>query len=462
MPWGALYTYIICALSVACTQSGELDVRPISSQGVVGEIERGYVTHREMHQRPEDQSARVAMCLSGGGPRAMLAGSGCITGLEASGVLPSVTYMAGLSGSTWALLPWLLTHHSAAQYKQHLIEQVAQFDPHHVLHTIDRIIPFLVNQSIQNHRFSAIDIYGAFLAETFLHGITSHESPLYDTVDNLHPDPDTHPFALCTSIIPKKNNASYTWMEITPYEVGSHELGYYIPIHTFGSKFNEGQMTKQRPSPTVGYLMGICGSAISASVKELISMYYSYDRWYERALRFSPAKLPNFTRGLDGSPFRHKRKLTCVDAGIEMLLPFPPLIAPGRDVNVIIVCDAGSIIENAPELEKAVNWARLYGKSMPDIDYAHAGSHVCSVFESDDPHTPTIIYLPRIANPSYDPTYNPDAYMGWNGHLNTFNFTYTKEQAQHIAGLMEHAVHEHADTINNAIARKSAHLNNVK
>lgn len=43
----------------------------------------------------------VAVLGSGGGPRAMSALYGSLAGLQELGVLDTVTYLAGVSGSTW-------------------------------------------------------------------------------------------------------------------------------------------------------------------------------------------------------------------------------------------------------------------------------------------------------------------------------------------------------------------------
>jgi hypothetical protein len=58
-------------------------------------------------QLPADTKLTLGVCCSGGGYRAMIATLGFLTGLEKIGLLDATTYMAGLSGSTWLLGPWL-------------------------------------------------------------------------------------------------------------------------------------------------------------------------------------------------------------------------------------------------------------------------------------------------------------------------------------------------------------------
>jgi len=205
--------------------------------------------------------------------------------------------------------------------------------------------------------------------------------------------------------------------------------------------------------------MGMLGSVMSASIKEIIDAYLRDPE--DRSFRFLPAKMPNFTRDIPDAPFRDRKKLTFVDAGLDMNLPLPPLLAAGRDVDVIIICDASSSVAEASELQKAAEWAQAHGKPLPPIDWQRAGSEVCSIFESDNPYTPTIIYLPRIKNNAYNPNFDPDEHMGWGEALNTFHITYTQEEAQHITGLFDFAIRDNIDRIDAAIARK-AQINTAK
>ena len=449
--WNIIYLVFI-AIGLSADETPL--IRPISNNSVVGERERRYITQREhlMGHYNSAKKPRIAICCSGGGVRAMLATSGFLTGLHKSNLLSSISYMSGLSGSTWALFPWLLTEWSAPELQSYLTQQITNFTETQMLSKLHKLVPYLFNQYTHYHRPSLIDIYGAFLADALLGDITNKQ-PLKITTDDLKPRPEHHPFMLGSTIIPKQGFKAYAWSEITSYEVGSHELGHYIPLYAFGSKFKNGYVTHVNPPPSLGLILGTLGSAISASPKEIISMFLK--SLHERAFRFLPSKMYNFTRGLERSPFRNETYLTFIDAGLSFNIPIPPLVAPGRQVDVIIICDASSTIKDAPELEKAATWARKYGKPLPDIDYTYAGSHTCSVFESDNPYIPTIIYLPRVKNDNYNPDFDPEEHMEFGDYLNTFNFSYTDEEAQHIAGLMEHAVTDNVDTIVEAISRKA-------
>ncbi len=51
-------------------------------------------------------AGRVAMCFSGGGYRAMIGTAAFVNACKRLGLLDCISYIAGLSGSSWALGPW--------------------------------------------------------------------------------------------------------------------------------------------------------------------------------------------------------------------------------------------------------------------------------------------------------------------------------------------------------------------
>jgi len=447
--------YIIAGLLTIFFGTAEhQDVRAVTPTSVIGHKEHDYVMQREAHMSQETRPCRVALCTSGGGARAMLMTLGALSGLEHSGLLHRISYIASLSGSTWPLWIWPLSDMSADQLREHCIHRLEQFATTDTISYLKAIVPHALYQAFTYHRPSLIDVYGAFLAYVFL-GQLGYQRPLHISCTDIQPDPEYHPFFLYTSIIPHRQHGVYTWADITPYEVGGEELGYYIPLEQFGSVFSKGQLKRRRNPVTIGQLMGICGSAISVSFQEAIDMYFRHGAY--RALRLLPAKMPNFTKKLPETPFSDRKWLTFIDAGINLNIPIPAVTAQGRDIDVIIICDASPTIDQAPELEKAIQWAQERGIPMPEIDYTKAGSNVCSVFASDDPQTPTIIYLPRIKNTSYDATYDPADYL--DDHLNTFHFSYTREQAQQFAGLITFSLQQYASVIYDAIIQKSKQLN---
>jgi phospholipase A2 len=78
-------------------------------------------------------------------------------------------------------------------------------------------------------------------------------------------------FPLCTAIEISQSKKNPAWFTFTPYEVGSDQLGLYIPIWALGRKFARGvSAAENNPLNCVlVYLMGIWGSALSGTFKQL-------------------------------------------------------------------------------------------------------------------------------------------------------------------------------------------------
>lgn len=71
-----------------------------------------------------EQMPRIALCCSGGGHRAMLFTLGFLKGLQDNGILNCTTYMAGLSGSTWAMSGWIASKKSLDDYLKTLPDKL--------------------------------------------------------------------------------------------------------------------------------------------------------------------------------------------------------------------------------------------------------------------------------------------------------------------------------------------------
>src|SRR5207247_1896594 len=66
----------------------------------------------------------IAISGSGGGYRSMIGLLGSLLGAQDFGLLDSSTYIAGLSGSSWMIAPWISSTLSLEQYQAQLIQRV--------------------------------------------------------------------------------------------------------------------------------------------------------------------------------------------------------------------------------------------------------------------------------------------------------------------------------------------------
>src|SRR5690606_16403596 len=76
------------------------------------------------------------------------------------------------------------------------------------------------------------------------------------------------PLPIYTAI--QTNPDPYEWMEVTPFEVGSSFLEAYVPTWAYGRKFVHGVSIDKKPEQTLGYYLGIFGSAFEVNFEDLL------------------------------------------------------------------------------------------------------------------------------------------------------------------------------------------------
>lgn len=458
------------------------------------------------HPLPTTVSPSIALSFSGGGFRAMVSTLGFLKGAEEIGLLDSTDYMAGLSGSTWALAPWIASDKSIQDYVAALSVRLGNgIQPLATSEMLKSIVAVFLLKVLYGKTVNAMDIYGALLANLLLADLGANR--FRATLSSTHQKVLNGKFPLPIYTAVQTNVKPYEWAEVTPFELGSTYLKSYVPVWGFGRTFSNGISTDQAPEETLGYLMGIFGSAFEANMKDAIehsadiidllvdnagdilgdlfhdsSWYYAitvetvkkvlpqllkqfFNDWrsYLDEMSWSEARLfpdwqPNFTYKLEGTPLMDHEKMTLVDGGFAFNLPIPALLRPARKINVIIICDTSSSIaspQGSDALKKAQDYADAHKLKFPVIDSAKASRKLMSIFsDPNDPEVPLVIYFPVIANPEYSATFDPKKCTS-SGYCATTNFAYTPEQVNQLSGLVEFTVKQQAPAIKQAI---SAHV----
>ncbi len=419
----------------------------------------------------EQDMPRIGLCFTGGGFRAMNLTLGFLKGAQEIGLFDSSMFMASLSGSTWAVAPWIATDQSMDVYMNELSKNIETG-----LNLIDNpneirlLMQRLMVKMMYKQPLSAIDLYGAILGNTLLESYGNGRMSI--TLTESHKDVIMGflPLPIYTSV--QTNLRPYEWMECTPYEIGGDYLQSYIPTWAYGRKFQHGASLNYAPEQSLGYFMGIFGSAFEVDFKDIIA--HSQSQLHEikmelpailqtpatdlinfiansplNDLRLFPSMLRNFTHNIQWSPVCNDKNICLVDAGIDFNIPFPPLLRPERKVDVIIVYDASYTIENSPELKHAAEYAWRKGLKFPKIDYETAGTEIVSIFKDKDPKTPIVIYFPRIPNPAYS-DFNPN-YCTVSSFCETTNFKYSQEQFDQLTGLSYFTIKQHTELIKSVL-----------
>lgn len=409
----------------------------------------------------------IGIVASGGGDRAMISTTGFLIGLEKTGLLETCSYFAALSGSTWAGCTWLARNVSPTKLKDFMRQHEVTDDVKLKHRNFDEIAKALLKKFTHDQYLSCCDLWGSFLADVFFEDLPREEQEIYLSQFAPLIKDGSYPFLICTAI--HDYTSPYQWAEFSPIECGSCYLNSWIPTHAFGKEFTNGQTTDPAPELSVGFMMGMFGSAYAISMKELLrritpkiqdsviktltqkgvpSVFCEKfsESFFKKAnsfftapeqktaidyLRLSPPKVYNFTRGTEKSPLIAKKHLTFVDAGLDFNLPFPPLLR--RKIPLYFVCDASAGKAGNP-LKKAENYARREGFKFPTIDIEQIQANkITLLYDENDPEVPVIVYVPNRIK------------------FSTFKFEYTDEEFVKLSEYMEKVIIEEKETFIKAI-----------
>ncbi len=422
----------------------------------------------------------IAFCMSGGGLRATIMTLGFLQGAQNTGLLDTALYIAGLSGSTWALASWIA---SGKKLEQHLdgLRFTLMHSMRSLMHPerMHALCKIIISKIIYGQTLSAIDIYGALLTTLLLSDIGEQCLKTTISCSHAHLTAGGLPLPIYTAIC--GNSSPYEWVEVTPFEIGSSFFKAYIPLWAYGRTFRHGRSINKAPEQTLGYFLGIFGSAFELCLRDALTFTAFHLSRYTAHLpsflatplqrlilgiirsplstiRPLPSRLANFLYRFPASTLKNNRGLVLIDAGIDFNLPFPPLLRHDRAVDIIIVFDSSASIQEAPELKAAEKYARRKQLKFPPITYTAITQEPIQVFQDpNDPSVPIVIYCPRITHKHCFPEFDLE-HCVQRGYCNTLNFTYTPEQVQTLSMLaqcsFEHCANRIKEIIKQVVQRK--------
>lgn len=313
-----------------------------------------------------DDVPTIAMCGSGGGLRALVAGAGSMLATEEDGLLDCVTYTSGVSGSCWlqAIYHSSIADGSASRVLEHLKARIGvhiayppvAFSSLASAPTNKYLLSGLVEKlkGDPNATFGLVDVYGILLAARLLVprgelGVDARDfklsnqrqsikygktpMPIYTAVRHEIPDAEavTGSNSGTASEAAKEvaaREAWFQWFEITPYEFFCEEFAAGIPTWALGRRFKngrdlppEGADNFHLPEVRVPLLMGIFGSAFCATLSHyyrevrpivqgltgfatIDQMISGHNEDLSKVHPIDPATLPNFTHGMDAGQLR--------------------------------------------------------------------------------------------------------------------------------------------------------------
>jgi phospholipase A2 len=309
---------------------------------------------------PEDVPT-IAMCGSGGGLRALVAGTSSYLCAQEDGLFDCVTYTAGVSGSCW-LQTMFHTSLGAQNFGNVITHLKKRLGTHFAFPPVALNLlatapthKFLLSGLIEKVKadpkaeFGLVDIYGLLLGARLLvprGELEIHSDDLKISNQRVNTDRGNLPLPIYTAVrheipidentshdsqlqqgpteaqkLKAKREAYFQWFEWTPYEFFCDEIEAGIPTWALGRQFANGVDVPREnglglPEMRLPQLLGIWGSAFCAT----LSHYYREIRPIVQGIAgfsglddlinernddmskvhpINPASIPNFALGLE-------------------------------------------------------------------------------------------------------------------------------------------------------------------
>ncbi|KXJ85521.1 acyl transferase/acyl hydrolase/lysophospholipase [Microdochium bolleyi] len=381
-----------------------------------------YLDLKEADINPDDVPT-IALCGSGGGLRALVAGAGSFMATQQDGLYDCVTYTSGVSGSCWLQTLYnsslskgrfdLLLSHLKARLGIHIAYPPVAFESVITSPTNQLLLCSLVEKlrGDPNADFGLVDIYGILLAGRLLVprgelGVNADDFklsnqrefikygqnplPIYTAIRHEIPMAATDTAASEADKEKAKQEAWFQWFEMTPYEFFCEEFNAGIPTWAMGRRFDRGRDVPSEsglhmPEVRLPFLMGIWGSAFCATLSHyyreirplmksltgfgaIDGMISTHSEDLEKVHPFDPATIPNFVYNMDEelrfttpTQIHEQEYIQLMDAGMSNNLPIYPLLRPGRDVDIVIAFDASADVKTDNWLSVADGYARQRG-----------------------------------------------------------------------------------------------------
>lgn len=449
---------------------------------------------------------KIGMVCSGGGFRAMVSTLGFLSGATQIGLMDITTYIAALSGSTWAVGSWISYNQPLEVVRQRLMENIQKNISEFTQDEIKLAIDSILVRFAYDQPFTLVDIFGLALGNRLFaqFGNQRHTISLIDqyavVADGHMPFPlyatvEGRAAALLPNVWAEQDggvSAHKPWFELNPVEVGTtaYQNGMYVGAEFFGRDWLNGTTINDAPGIAMEKVLADCGSAFAVAQKELLDklekaidneMIRTYFRGFlhvtgirekygEQSLMFTLGEEENPFYKMPGSSLENEKFLKLKDAGLgHSNLPFALLSGdrPGRAMDILFFFDSSASLGKGDpkEFEKVEKYARLYGLKYPAIDYTNITKKTISIFKSDDPTVPVVVYMPLcndsalvhslIQQPQFSafsglPLFDPAKCIAQE-FCSTFNFVYKLSESKMLTQLTEFNVRANESIIKDVI-----------
>uniref|UniRef100_A0A8D0E5G0 PLA2c domain-containing protein n=1 Tax=Salvator merianae TaxID=96440 RepID=A0A8D0E5G0_SALMN len=208
----------------------------------------------------------------------MIAFYGTLVELKKCNLLDCVTYLGGVSGSTWCMSN--LYRHENWTEKVEFLEQNQRekliYGSWDISKAEDAVL-----EAARDEDYSLTDFWAYVVVYSMLTEID--QSTLSDQQRSLETGKNPYPIYAAVDKRRYSGQLPGSWFEFSPHEVGAPgvggapTIGGYVDVEHFGSAFRNGQLIEEKKKKTICYLQGLWGSAL-ASEKEILKTIIDFFR----------------------------------------------------------------------------------------------------------------------------------------------------------------------------------------
>ncbi|POI36119.1 hypothetical protein CIB84_000124 [Bambusicola thoracicus] len=206
----------------------------------------------------EDEVPVVAVMTTAGGVRSMTSMFGSLLALQELGVLDCISYISGLSATTWTMAKLYEDANWSQKDLRGPIDDIRKHVIKSKLHcfSTDHLKYYekeLCERKLEGHKLSFTDLWGLFI-DSMLHN-EENTHKLSDQQLAVNQGQNPLPIYLSLNVRDKFSTLDFKeWVEFTPYEVGALKYGAFVHSEDFGSEFFMGHLMKKIPESRICFL----------------------------------------------------------------------------------------------------------------------------------------------------------------------------------------------------------------
>ncbi|XP_010217774.1 PREDICTED: cytosolic phospholipase A2 epsilon-like [Tinamus guttatus] len=233
----------------------------------------------------EDEVPVVAVVTTAGGMRSMTSMFGSLLALQELGVLDCVSYLSGLSATTWTMAKLYEDANWSQKDLKGTIDDIRRHVSRSKLHyfSLDYLKYYekeICERKQEGHKVSFTDLWGLFV-DSMLHN-EENTHKLSDQQLALNQGQNPLPIYLSLNVRDDFSTLDFKeWVEFTPFEVGFLKYGASVRSEDFGSEFFMGRLMKKIPESRICFLEGTWSNIFAYSFMDAVHLSgHSEDFWH--------------------------------------------------------------------------------------------------------------------------------------------------------------------------------------